>query len=150
MIRLTNSIEIERPVEEVFAYVSDVTNDPAWHTDILDARRIDSGPIGIGSEFEVRIQPFMGQSTGRVAVTVHQPSAGFELSGRLGPMEPVIRYRFRRANGETEVEREVSMQPPGLMRLLAPVLRPMMRGRNQGFLANLKRVMEGQSGNPQR
>jgi hypothetical protein len=37
------------------------------------------------------------------------------------------------------------MQPFGLMRLMAPMMGGMMRKRNVGFLANLKRVVESGS-----
>jgi hypothetical protein len=48
MVDRSDSIMIDRPVEEVFAYVADVTNDPAWHTDILEARKTTrrSGRVG--------------------------------------------------------------------------------------------------------
>ena len=38
MIDRSDSILIDRPVEEVFAYVGNVTNDPTWHTDVLEVR----------------------------------------------------------------------------------------------------------------
>ena len=33
MVNVARSITISRPVAEVFAYVSDVSHEPAWHTE---------------------------------------------------------------------------------------------------------------------
>jgi uncharacterized membrane protein len=64
MVQFENSITIDRPVDEVFAYVADVANDPAWHTDVVEGRKVSDGPIGIGSRLQIRIKPFMGVSEG--------------------------------------------------------------------------------------
>jgi hypothetical protein len=45
MANRADSITIDRPVHEVWAYVTDVTNDPAWHTDILEAWMKIMSPI---------------------------------------------------------------------------------------------------------
>jgi hypothetical protein len=142
MISTQASTTIERPLGAVFSFVADTTNDPAWHTDLLEVRRRGSAPTGAGSEFEVRIKPFMGQSDGLLQVTKFEPDRLLELHGRMGPMEPTIRYSFRPANGATEVRREVELRPPGVMRLLQPLMRPTFAKRNVEFLANLKRVLE--------
>ncbi len=64
MIDVARSITINRPVAEVFAYVSEVSNEPAWHTDVLEARQTSAGPIGIGTTFLIRVKPSMGVSEG--------------------------------------------------------------------------------------
>jgi uncharacterized membrane protein len=60
MVQFENSNTIDRPVEDVFAYVADVANDPAWHTDVVEGRKVSDGPIGTGSRLQIRIKPFMG------------------------------------------------------------------------------------------
>lgn len=142
MISARDSTKIDRPIEEVFAFVADTTNDPAWHTDFTEVRRRGSEPTRLGTEFDIQIKPFMGQSTGSLKVTGYEPNRLLELEGRVGPMEPTIRYTFRTADGGTEVDREEALQPPGLMRLLQPFLRPVFARRNRQFLGNLKQLLE--------
>lgn len=67
MVDRSDSITIDRPVEDVFGYVTDVTNDPAWHTDILEAHKTTEGSIGVGTVWHTRFNPTMGISEGDIA-----------------------------------------------------------------------------------
>jgi hypothetical protein len=69
MITIESSTSIARRPDEVFAFVSDVRNDPRWHTDVLEARLTEEGSIGHGSTFAMRIKPFLGQSEGTATVS---------------------------------------------------------------------------------
>lgn len=53
-------MEIDRPVEEVFAFVADQTNAPRWQTGLDEVRRLTDGPIGVGSEHEF-VRVFAGR-----------------------------------------------------------------------------------------
>ena len=143
MIKTSNSVTIMKPVEEVFGYTGDLSNDPAWHTDILAARQTSAGPIGEGTTFHIRFKPFMGQSEGDVTVTGYEPSSMIQYQGTMGPMRPTISYRFEPGSpGTVVVTRQVEMQPTGWMRLMEPIMKMMMGGQNAQFLQNLKQVLE--------
>ena len=47
-----DSIVIHRPADEVLQFVADSSNDPKWHTTVVEVRRTSAGPIGLGSTFE--------------------------------------------------------------------------------------------------
>ena len=51
MIELKNEIVIERPREEVFAFVSTFENVPKWNHYILKVTKTSDGPTGEGSTF---------------------------------------------------------------------------------------------------
>lgn len=54
-LRLSHTRHVGRPVDEVFAYVTDVTHDLDWQPDIDEVEVTSSGPLGVGSTFrEVR------------------------------------------------------------------------------------------------
>ncbi|MGH2751150.1 MAG: SRPBCC family protein [Actinomycetota bacterium] len=59
--RAVASTSIARDAAEVFEFVSDLRNDPRWHTDILEARLTEEGPVGEGSTFAAGLElPFAG------------------------------------------------------------------------------------------
>ncbi len=45
------TIEIARPVDEVFAYVADFTWTPTWNYWVRSVRKTTPGPVGVGTTF---------------------------------------------------------------------------------------------------
>ena len=142
MVDRSDSIVIERPIEEVFAYVAEVTNDPAWHTDILEARKTTEGPVGKGTVWHTQFKPLMGISEGDMEVVSFEPNRVLAMRGDVGPMHPTLTYRFEPADGGTRFTRQVQISVSGWMKVMQPIIGMMLPKQNQGFLANLKRVLE--------
>ena len=60
VIDLETTVEISRPVAEVFAFVADQTNAPRWQNGLAEVRRLTEGPLGVGTEHEF-IRRFAGR-----------------------------------------------------------------------------------------
>jgi carbon monoxide dehydrogenase subunit G len=141
-MRVESTTSIERPPNAVFDYVSDMSNDPEWHTDMLEVRPSGMGPIGVGTVFDLKFKPFMGQSQGTATISEFQPGKRVLLKGQMGKFAPTVTLAFEPDGSGTRVTRTVDMVPPGLMRVMSPIMKSMMSKQNAGFLANLKRVLE--------
>src|SRR5207244_9141017 len=87
---IESTTSIARPAAAVFAFVSDVRNDPQWHTDILEAKLTADGPIGVGSVFEIKFKPFMGQSRGTTTVARYEPPHHVVFETQMGKMAPTV------------------------------------------------------------
>jgi uncharacterized protein YndB with AHSA1/START domain len=142
VIDRSDSVTIDRPVEEVFAYVTDTSNDPEWHTDVLEARKTSEGPVAIGTTWHQRFKPAMGVSEGDSEVIAFEPNRMEVLRSELGPMQPTLTYRFEPTDGGTRFTRRVQIRVSGWARLMEPMMRLLVPKRNAGFVANLKRVLE--------
>lgn len=143
MIRLENTSErIDRSAEEVFAFVSDIRNDPQWHTDMLGASLVSGDTIAEGTTFTTRFKPFMGLSEGMGTVTVFEPPHRVVIVERMGRFEPTVILTVEPDEAGARVTRRLEMEPSGLLRVMAPFMGGVMRKQNAGFLANLKRVLE--------
>lgn len=53
MIVLHETVDVDRPIEEVFAYVSDFTTTVEWDSTALSARKLTPGAVAVGTQFEV-------------------------------------------------------------------------------------------------
>lgn len=51
MLKFENTIRIERPVDEVFAYLSDFENIPKWNYYVPEVRQLSESPVGIGTTY---------------------------------------------------------------------------------------------------
>ena len=143
-MRVERDISIAQPPEKVFDYVADVRNDPTWHTDMLEVRS-SSDVVGIGTVFDVKVKPSMGVSEGTMTVSRFEPGRMIEFQRRMGKMEPTVTNICEPDPRGTRIIRRVEIEPSGIMRVMTPLMKRMIGKSNEGFLANLKQLLEGSS-----
>ncbi len=51
MVRFSNNLTIDRPIDEVFRFLADFENLPKWNYYVLEVRKLSDGPIGIGTAY---------------------------------------------------------------------------------------------------
>jgi len=86
MLEFENTIRIDRPIVEVFAFLTDFENIPKWNYYVLEVRRLSESPTAIGTTYhqvrktdqqDFRLTEFEANRT--VAVkTLPRSSPGFE------------------------------------------------------------------------
>jgi len=147
MISVESSEVIARPVQEVWAYVSDPRNEPKWHTDILEIKS-EADPSGgpgsswvLGSTLLVTVQ-FMGRRQYAVQVTGLEPDRRLEITTMTGPMRPTATYLLEPADGRTRFTRHVDLPVEGPLRIMKPLIRRNAEQRNARFVQNLKGLLE--------
>jgi Polyketide cyclase / dehydrase and lipid transport len=62
--QFSGSAVIDRPIEEVFAFLADGTNDPRFSPRVLEIRKATDGPVGVGTVFESKVKD-AGMTTSR-------------------------------------------------------------------------------------
>jgi hypothetical protein len=95
-----------------------------------------------GSTFEIKAKPVMGVSGGTVTVSEYDPPSGIVFDVRMRKLEPTTTFTVLPDGDACRVTRRIDMEPLGLMPVMAPFMGRMMRKRNAGFLANLRRILE--------
>ena len=61
----SGSAVVDRPIDEVFAFLADGTNDPKFSPRVQEIRKATDGPVGVGTRFESRVKD-AGMTTQRV------------------------------------------------------------------------------------
>jgi uncharacterized protein YndB with AHSA1/START domain len=145
MIHAEASTTIRRPIADVFSYVTDPTNEPAWHTDTAEARPLTAGPIGLGSRIAY-LFPFMGRRSTSIGEVVafeppHLEAIHFE-SGPFG-LKTRITYRFEDLGESVRFTHQAEADTPGLTRLIAPFMQRLLARHYALFGENLRRRLEG-------
>ena len=75
MITREVSIEINRPVEQVFAAMADTANHPQWDPGLLEAHLTPDGPVRVGTKI-TEVRKFMGRTfENTVDVIAFEPNA---------------------------------------------------------------------------
>lgn len=60
----SGSAVIDRPIDEVFAFLADGTNDPKFSPRVQEIRKTTGGPIAVGTVFESKVKD-AGMTTSR-------------------------------------------------------------------------------------
>ncbi len=141
MIRTEWQIRIERSVEDVFDFVTDLRNDPRWNPDASDVVKHGDGPVGVGTVFEEDVQPF-GHCVATIDIYERPSAAGYAV--RSAKADVSVRFHLADAgNGATDVTCEAELRLKGVLRLLEPVgTRVAARGEQTSRGPLLKRALE--------
>jgi uncharacterized protein YndB with AHSA1/START domain len=141
MISMLHAVVINRPVEDVFAFVADQGNEPRWHTDVLEVHPRQPLELGASVTWLVR---FMGSNTYVAEVTAFEPLRRIELTARQGPLKPTLTHTFEPTDGATRYQRHVQIPLHGMFRLVGPIMKASgaAHRRNARFAENLKNLLE--------
>lgn len=143
MIRFEVKTTIDRPVAEVYAYVTDPSKLATWQTNTISVERLDSGPLAVGSRLrEVHSAPGGREITSVVEVAALDRDRRFALKMIEGPLPVDGDIAFSAAGEGTLMTFGVSAQPRGAMRLLQPLLGRALRRQFRQHCDELKRVLE--------
>lgn len=103
MTRVETFVVIQKPVEEVFAYVIRPENLPEWAPGYLEATPTSRGPIGVGSTSR-RVTDFGGRrSESEHVVTEFEPNVRISVRTKSGPLEIDEIFEFEAVEGGTRV-----------------------------------------------
>ena len=86
MLRTRSTVVIDRPIEDVWAFIVDPFNMPRASRSWLGTRMTSSGPLGLGSTFHARWTIFGFETRTNFVVTEWDPPRRVTLSGTGGPM----------------------------------------------------------------
>jgi hypothetical protein len=139
-----NTVTIQRPQEEVFAFLADFENIPRWNYAIDQTSKASAGPVGVGTRYhQTRSVP--NRSVEDFEVTVFEPARRLAIHGQIGPFQAQISYELEPAPGATRLVNNVELDSsPAALRLVAPLAIPKIKAAVAENLGKLKQVLEGQ------
>jgi polyketide cyclase/dehydrase/lipid transport protein len=139
-------VTIERPVEDVSAFLADLQNVPRWNHAIEDTRKTSQGSVGVGATYrQTRSTPTRSQE--RFAVTVFDPTYRLAIEGEIGPFQARVSYVLESVDGSTRLTNAMELTPSsGASWLLAPLAGPRIKAAVAENLGTLKQILETPEG----
>jgi uncharacterized membrane protein len=142
-VDVTATATIDRPREEVAAYLRDPANDTTWIGGLRSARLLTPGPVVVGSQVE-RVAGFLGRRVEYVNEITELTGERLVMRSVRSPFPMRVTYGHRQASGgATEVSVRVEGNAGRFYALAAPLLGVAVRRSITRDLRNLKRVLEG-------
>ena len=150
MVSISTSAEIEiaRPIEDVWAYVSDVRNQDAWVDGMSESELVEGEEVRRGSQ--IRAVYTYGGGRGPVAMTVtdFRPPRRIAIEASEGPFPFTGALDLnRRGSAATQIKNTMTAGSDHpftsfMFRVLPFIVRPLMTKQLRKELTQLKTILE--------
>ena len=141
MATFENPVMIRRPIEDVFAFLSDFENIPKWNYAIVETHKVSEGAVGVRTIYQqIRSVPSRGEE--RFEVTAYNPPRHLEIRGQLGPFPSRLAYALDAIPEGTRLTNSVQLELRGPGRLLGRVAVPRVRDAVAANLHKLKELLD--------
>ena len=145
-LRFELTTTVQRPVEEVFAFLTHGENNPKWELEIVDARQLTEGPPRVGTRWlYVRRFPGVGIKVKTISEIVeYEPNRKWAVKSAGGTMPVSVTFtiHFEPANGGTKLHFVFDAQAAGLFRLMFPLQEYMFKKQAPINFAKMKELLE--------
>jgi uncharacterized membrane protein len=142
MAKIETSIVVNRPLEEVFAFTTNLENQLKYQPRLLEAKKTSEGPIGVGTTWRL-VGKVLGQRMEfEQQCTEYELNRKFAGRPRSGPFALEERRTYEQVEGGTRFNLTFDFQPRGFMKLAEPLLVSMLKRQAETDLMNLKKLME--------
>ena len=145
MARIEETVEIKRPTDKVFLYVTEAKSWPKWHSSMLGAEQTSSGQLGVGTTFR-GANKVMGRRmpwNSKVTEYVANKRWGETISSGSTLIEEQL--TFDSAGAGTKFNQVYDIKVGGFLKLLAPMVISSMRKEMKANLSTLKSILEAQT-----
>ena len=144
MFKLEVSEVINRPVEDVFAFVSNPKNDSLWQSDTVETEITSEGPIGVGTTYR-DISGFLGRRIETIfEITEYEENAKIGQKATTGPIPVDATITFESAEDGTKVNFTATGEAGGFFKLAEPLVNRIAQRSWTANYANLKDLLESQ------
>jgi uncharacterized protein YndB with AHSA1/START domain len=141
MVTTRITVDIRRPIDEVFAYLMDPQNYLVWQGGLLELETTNGMEAGSVISFEA-----MGLGRKykmQAVVTQNDHKASFTVVAQQGPITFESTYRLHPIPTGTQLELRNKIDPGLVFRLAQSALQSISDSRYDAYLKSLKAILEG-------
>ncbi|HEX2415900.1 MAG TPA: SRPBCC family protein [Thermoleophilaceae bacterium] len=146
-VRVEESVQIDRSQAEVWEAIADYAFDLEWRKGLREMTPDPPGPPAPGTKVHEVVRNSGRDYVADTEVTDLDPGVSYRFAGRgtIGELNGGRAVRPDAAGTGAVFTYTIELQPEGGMRLLRPVLGPLVRSGLKKDLQTLKRRLEGRS-----
>ena len=142
MITFETSVRVERPIDEVFAFVANPLLFPRWNSAVQTVHGTPGQSGGPGSTYSMQRQLPTGHVENELEVLSREHPTKFGIRTTMGPTPFLYRYRFASDGADTVVHLDATVELPGVTAVLGPLAARAVRRGVEANLAALKHALE--------
>jgi uncharacterized protein YndB with AHSA1/START domain len=135
-------VTIEAPIGRVFDLMADARNEATWNSQVSTSELVSGEPIGHGTEFSTVNR---GQTYRATLTEYDRPShLGYDVAGK--PLTIHGSLDFAEAGEGTVMTGTFDFTPHGPMKVMLPLMAPMVRRDFPKQMASFKAFCEADAG----
>ena len=143
MINVEESIVINHPIEEVFAFVANFENHPKWESNFQKVKLLASIPTGVGTTYQCELKLPGQTAMSKFEITEYEVNKKIAFEAEAaGPAKPNGSFLFEAVPGGTKTTLLPRPEFRGIFKLLEPMMAGYVRKQNQEHLIKLKQILE--------
>jgi uncharacterized membrane protein len=144
------SVMIDRPAEEVWKFITDLSNATKWFipAPLVELRQTSAGPLGVGTTLVESRRVYYKNFTWSDRVIEDMPNHKFSLEIISGPMKGTIgTWSIENIEGKTRLTETVNYKLNGFYKLVKPFIgrKAKVEKESVTHVGNIKRILESEA-----
>jgi len=136
-MRIEKTFSVSQPPQRAFEYLANIEHEPRWNPWAIEVQKITPGPVGPGSRFRGRYKRF-----GVVEQELDDYQPPQRMTYRSNTMGSAsMTFEFEPEASGTRVTVVGRADPPGLMKLIDPLMGLMMGRHFDDLVAGISREL---------
>ena len=143
MPSVQRTVVINRPIEDVFTFFADVSNDPRWRGAGVKEIAVD-GAMAKGARVHQKLAagPLGSTVQADMDVVVYEPPTALAFEVVTGPLRPRVAFTFAQSADGTEVNFSIEAPITGLKKVMMGRMAEKSMQAEAAALDNAKRLLE--------
>jgi carbon monoxide dehydrogenase subunit G len=142
MITLDLSTLVDRPMPDVFTFLSNPLNLPKWQSMVASIEQVTPGAVGVGSKYKVTAEMMGRKIDGLMEVTTFAPPDKFGFTNQAGPMQVNITITLKPVGTGAKIALHAEGNPGGVFKVAEGLLANQVKSQMEANLVRLKSVLE--------
>jgi uncharacterized membrane protein len=143
--QIENEVIINRPIEEVFSFVSNIENYIQWQSGVIEAKLTSEGPLGLGSTYKYSAKLLGRKIENNGKYTEYIPNKKITFKGTSGPFPGQGTYSFENVNGGTKLSTLIEADIGGFFKIAEGLVVKQFKKQFDADFENLKTLLESQT-----
>jgi len=141
MVRLQETIEVPRPIEDAFFYTSNFANVVQWDPGVAASSRIGQGPIDLDAEFQVLVKFGPRTIPMTYIIRVYEPPYRVVLEGRSDAIHALDDIQFTPVAEGTRIDYTADISFLGLLGYAEPFIKGRLDGVGKNAIHGLQAAL---------
>ena len=145
MIKFEHSEVINRPVQDVFEYITNIDNWPNWSGEVIEIKKISERPIDLGTTFSTSVRVMGRQIENTIEVVAYDQDRKLSLKTTSGPVDGFLHCNFEPVEGSTKLTVSGQGELGGFYKLVEPIVNDLLQNQYKTAFATLKDLLDAQT-----